>query len=563
MTIHRKADLEPFTIEKTVNSEEVRLGDHWEHHSKPEDGTHRTLSSRHIQLIGIGGSIGTALFVQIGAALTHGGPGSLFIAFTFWSTVVLAINNSLAEMVTWMPISSPFIRYADHFVDSALGFIAAINFFVNMGITVAFEITAFNLTLHFWTDRIPIVAVIFFVLLCYLLLNIFAVKLYGEAEFWLALGKVILAVGLIFFTFVVMVGGNPLHDAFGFRNWDPSRVQGAPFAEYIKKGPQGRFIGFLNCLVQAAFTLVGPEFISMTAGEAANPRTVLPRTFKHTYGRLLIFVVIGSLCVGILIPYNDPNLLSAATNPQPGAGSSPYVIAMHNLRITVLPHIVNASVLLSIFSAGNSFMYSASRVLLGMALEGKLGALSERFSRCTSHGAPIWCVAATSLFGLLALLGVSHTSAVVLQWFADLITVSYTLNYFCIAISYLRFYYALKAQNISRNTLPYKGPWQPFCGFYALTFCSIMLVIQAYSVFMTGKWDVPTVIFVYALIVGLPLLFIGWKFWKSSELRRLEDISFFAQERAKVDEYEESSVLNAIGRRKGWMLKVVDWVLGT
>ncbi|EEB86592.1 hypothetical protein MPER_16397, partial [Moniliophthora perniciosa FA553] len=76
----------------------------------PLDATHRTLSGRHIQLIGIGGSIGTAIFVQIGAALTHGGPGSLFVAFAFWSTVVLALNNSLSEMVTWMPISSPFVR---------------------------------------------------------------------------------------------------------------------------------------------------------------------------------------------------------------------------------------------------------------------------------------------------------------------------------------------------------------------------------------------------------------------------------------------------------------------
>ncbi|KAF9258326.1 general amino acid permease AGP2 [Marasmius fiardii PR-910] len=544
---------------KIVESkEDVRI----EHHNKPEDETHRTLSSRHIQLIGIGGSIGTAIFVQIGASLTHGGPGSLFIAFTFWSTVVLAINNCLAEMVTWMPISSPFIRYADHFVDSALGFIAAVNFFINMAINVPFEITAFNLTLHFWTDKIPIEAVIFFVLLCYILLNTFAVKLYGEAEFWLALGKVILAFGLILFTFIVMVGGNPLHDAFGFRNWDPSKVQGAPFAEYIKTGSQGRFLGFLNCSVQAAFTVVGPEFISMTAGEAAHPRTVLPRTFKHTYARLFIFFVIGSASVGILVPYNAPDLLSAATNPKPGAGSSPYVIAMRSLGIGVLPHIVNALILLSIFSCGNNFVYSASRVLFGMALEGKLGGrVSRRFCRCTSRGSPIWCVGVTSLVGLLALLGVQNSSAVVLQWFADLITVSYTFNFFCIAISYLRFYHALKVQSISRDTLPYKGPWQPFCGIYALALCSAMLVIQAYSVFMTGKWDVPTVIFVYALIVGLPVLFVGWKLRMGSKIRRLDEISFFAQERGKVDEYEMNSIVE---RKEGrWFHKVLEFMMGT
>ncbi|ESK87643.1 general amino acid permease [Moniliophthora roreri MCA 2997] len=485
----------------------------------PLDATHRTLSSRHIQLIGIGGSIGTAIFVQIGAALTHGGPGSLFVAFAFWSTVVLALNNSLSEMVTWMPISSPFIRFAEHFVDPALGFIAAVNFFVNMAINVPFEITAFNLTLHFWTDRIPIVAVIFFVLLCYILLNIFAVKLYGEAEFWLALGKVLLALGLIFFTFIVMVGGNPLHDAFGFRNWNPSHVPGSPFAEYVKTGSTGRFMGFLTCLVQAAFTIEGPEFISMTAGEAANPRLILPKTFRRTYARLLTFFVLGSLCVGILVPYNDPNLLSATANPQPGAGSSPYVIAMRNLRIGVLPHIVNALVMLSIFSAGNNFLYCASRILYGMALENQLGTrLSAKLRWCTRAGAPIWCVLASGIWGLLALLGVSNTSAVVLQWFADLITVSYVFNYFCIALSYLRFFYALKAQNISRDSLPHKGPWQPLCGYYALTLCSAMIIIQAYSVFMSDQWDIPTVIFVYALILALPLLFVLWKTTKRTKV---------------------------------------------
>ncbi|KAF9258318.1 hypothetical protein L218DRAFT_1065464, partial [Marasmius fiardii PR-910] len=468
----------------------------------------------HTLLTGKTGSIGTVIFVQVGSALTHGGPGSLFIAFAFWSTVVLALNNCLAEMVTWMPISSPFIRYADHFVDSALGFTAAVNYFVSLGLAVPFEITAFNLTLHFWTDRIPVVAVIFFILLCYIILNIFAVKFYGEAEFWLSIGKVILAVGLTLFTFIVMVGANPLRDPFGFRNWDRD-----PFAEYIKTGPQGRFLGFLSCLIQAAFTITGPELIAMTAGEAARPRTVLPRTFKHTNARLLIFYVMGSLCIGILVPYNNPNLLAAATNPKSGTGSSPYVIAMHNLRIGVLPHIVNASILMSILSAGNSIVYSASRVLLGMALEGKLGArVSKRFCKCTSQGAPIWCVVTTSSFGLLAFLAVSNTSAVVLQWLARLITLTITINFLCMSISYLRFYYALKVQNIPRDSLPYKGPWQPFCGFYALILCSVMLVIQAYSVFMTGEWNLIDVIFVYAPIVGLPLLFVGWKIRKHSKV---------------------------------------------
>lgn len=168
------------------------------------DQTHRKLKSRHIQLIGIGGTIGTALFVQIGESLTKGGPASLFLAFTIWSTFILAVSNCLSEMVTWIPISSPFVRFADRFVDPALGFTAAFNFFVFEAALVPFEIVAFNVVLQFWTDKIPVAVVIAFVIVCYAFLNVFAVKWYGESEFWLAFGKVLLALGLIAFTFITM-----------------------------------------------------------------------------------------------------------------------------------------------------------------------------------------------------------------------------------------------------------------------------------------------------------------------------------------------------------------------
>ncbi|KAJ7430487.1 amino acid permease/ SLC12A domain-containing protein [Mycena galericulata] len=126
-----------------------------------------------------GGTIGTVLFVQIGAVLPVGGPGSLFIAFILWSTVVLAINNCLSEMVTWIPISSPYVRFADRFVDEALGVCSGVNLFLGIGTGVPYEIVAFNLMLNFWTDKIPVVAVIIFMISSYALLNLFAVRFYG------------------------------------------------------------------------------------------------------------------------------------------------------------------------------------------------------------------------------------------------------------------------------------------------------------------------------------------------------------------------------------------------
>lgn len=498
---------------------------------------HRNLKNRHIQLIGIGGTIGTALFVQIGTPLTKGGPASLFLAFALWSTFIMAINNCLSEMVSWIPISSPFIRYADHFVDPALGFAAGVNFFVFEVALVPFEITAFNSVLKFWTDEIPLAAVVCFVIATYALLNMFAVKYYGESEFWLAIGKVILAVGLICFTFISMVGGNPRRDAYGFRYWKSSNVAGAPFAAYVEEGNLGRFLGFLACLISASFTMSGPDYVAMTAGEAKMPRTVLPLAFKSVFYRLTTFFVLGSLCIGIIVPYNDPDLVRAISDARPGAGASPYTIAMNRLGVQILPHIINAFILSAVYSAGNSFVYCASRTLFGLALEGKM----PRFlTYCTARGVPIYCVGLTLAISLLAFLQVSHNASVVLTWFVNLVTASQLLNYTTIAFTYIRFYTALKKQGILRDTLPHKSFWQPFSAYYAFTGTLIMAFVGGYTVFLPGNWDIPSFLFSYTMIGVCPVLFISWKIVHKTKWRNLEEVDFFEKERREVDQYEHA-----------------------
>ncbi len=151
----------------------------------------------------------------------------------------------------------------------------------------------------------------------------------------------------------------------------------------------------------------------MTAGEAEIPRTTLPRTFKGVYMRLTTFFILGALSVGILLPYSDPNLQLALSDPKPGAGSSPYVIAMQNMNIPILPHIVNALIMLSIFSAGNSYFFCSSRTLYGMALQRRLPSF---LTKCTRNGVPIYCVRVTMLVSLLAFLQVSNGTAKVLEW---------------------------------------------------------------------------------------------------------------------------------------------------
>ena len=239
-------------------------------------------------------------------------------------------------------------------------------------------------------------------------------KWYGESEFWLALGKIILIVGMIAYTFVSMLGGNPQHDRFGFRYWrDPGS-----FAPLYKDGALGRWLGFLQCFILASFTVAGPDYVSMAAGEAENPRVVMPSAYNKAFARLIAFFVLGSLAVGINVPYNDAELTAAFSNDAPGAAASPYVVGMDRLGITVLPDIVNALVLTASFSAGNSYVYCASRSLFGLALEGKAPRV---FARCTRNGVPVYCVLFVLLLSLISFLQVSNGSAQVLQWFVNLV----------------------------------------------------------------------------------------------------------------------------------------------
>ena len=123
------------------------------------DGLQRRLANRQIQLIAIGGSIGTALFVSIGTGLYKGGPGSLFLAYLIYSCMLGLVNNCMAEMATLHPVSGGFIRMAGKWVDDALGFTAGWNFFLYEALLIPFEITALNLVLSFWRDDIPAAAV--------------------------------------------------------------------------------------------------------------------------------------------------------------------------------------------------------------------------------------------------------------------------------------------------------------------------------------------------------------------------------------------------------------------
>jgi yeast amino acid transporter len=154
----------------------------------------------------------------------------------------------------------------------------------------------------------------------------------------------------------------------------------------------------------------------MVAAEAKRPRVYVKKAFKTIYWRFGLFFILGSLCVGIVVAYNDPTLVAIVNGTQSGGGTaaaSPYVIAMTNLHVDVLPHITNALLVTSIFSAGNTYTYCATRSLYGLALEGR----APKFLRkCTRNGVPIFSFCVVMVFPFLSFLQVSNGSSKVLTW---------------------------------------------------------------------------------------------------------------------------------------------------
>ncbi|GAP93117.1 putative amino acid transporter [Rosellinia necatrix] len=503
------------------------------------NGLHRGLTNRKLQLVAIGSSIGTALFLAIGGTLNKSGPGNLFIGFILYNIVLCLANNCMAEMTVYMPVGGSFVRLAGHWVDDALGFCAGWNFFLYQALTIPFEITALSLILSFYSENIPAAAITAAAIVGYVLLNIFAVRIYGEAEFWLASGKVLLLTILLLFTFVTAVGGNPAHDAYGFRYWyDPGA-----FPEYRSTGALGGFEAFIAALFFAAFTCVGPEYVGMAAAESQHPRTYVKTSFKIVYLRVLIFFCGGALAVGVLVPWNDPVLEAVYRQGthSANAAASPYIIAMKNLNIPVLPYIITALLTTTIFSAGNNATFCASRTLYGLALEGRAPAILKK---CTKSGIPIYAFGVTTLFALLGFLQLSNSSATVLSWLINLTTGAIIIDYIIVAITYICFYKACRVQNFDRSKLPYQGWFQPYGAWIVLIFEFLIMFFSGYATL--EPFVVSGFITTYFLPVLVPLLYVGWKVMHKTKWLKPEEVDLI-WEAPLITAYEDSAEEPPVG----------------
>lgn len=374
------------------------------------------------------------------------------------------------------------------------------------------QLTAAALVISYWVDRDEInpgawITIFLVTIIC---INYFGVRFFGEFEFWLSSFKVIVIIGLILLSFILMLGGGPKGDRKGFRYWEDPGA----FNTFIDDGSAGKFYAFWATMVDATFAYLGTELVGVTVGEAQNPRRAIPRAVKLTFFRIVLFYVISVLLVGTLVPYDSKLLAFATTGSSSTASASPFVVAIKLASIPVLPDILNACILMFVFSAANSDLYIATRTAYGLAREGKAPRI---LARTDSRGVPIYALCLASLFALLAYMNVSSSSEKVFGYFVNLVTIFGLLTWISILVAHIYFVRARRAQNVDERSLAFKAPLGIYGSYGACAFCILISLTKSYYVFTYspewGHFDYKNFITAYLGIPVYLILIFGYKFW--------------------------------------------------
>lgn len=501
----------------------------------------RGLKSRHIQFIALGGTIGTGLFLGIGSAFATAGPLSVLLGYSFTGLAVYGMMACLGEMATWLPLPGAIPQYCARYVDPAMGFAVGWNNWYQSSITLCAEISAASIVIGYWNDTINASAWITIIIVLVICLNIFAVAIYGEAEFIFASIKIITIVGLLLLALIIDLGGAPTHDRLGFRYWNnPGAMK-----EYIGSGNTGRFLGLWSTLVNAAFSYGGVEMVAVAAGEAEDPRRNIPKAVRRVFWRILFFYVLGSLAIGVLVPSDDERLSADGTR------ASPWVIAMDRATIPVLPSIINAVILTSASSSANAFLYTGARYLFGVAQNKQA---PKFLLKCSKGGVPYYCVGITASLSLLTYMSVSTGANEVFLWFQNLVTIAQLFTWCSICIAYIRFHAALKAQGVDRSTLVFRSPFQPYLAYGTFIYFALIILFNGWVVFTNGNWVVNDFLISY---IGVPiyfLLYAVWRFGKRTHFVKASEADIWSGKAALDAEHWPER------RARNWVERVWFWV---
>ncbi|CAK7896859.1 amino-acid permease GAP3 [[Candida] anglica] len=513
----------------------------------------RKLNSRHVSLMIIGQSIGTGLFIGLANPMKTSGSLSLFIGFLFWACLVIwPLMQCVAEMCSYLPIKGTFLHYAARWIDPAMGFAISMIYLYTSLMFICVEVVAFTSVISYWTDINPGVFIAIGIVTI-LLFNVFGVNWYGEIEFFSSILKVILVVGLMLFGLIAMCGGNPKKDAFGFQHWS----EGGLFKAYLVPGSTGKFLGWWNVLIYAAFSCGGPDLLAMVAGEVAQPRKAIPLAGRRAYIRIYLFYFGGIFFMNTLCASNDPTLLAAGKAGATGAAASPWVIGVKNVGVHGLDSLINAVIMTAAWSCGNGFMYGATRTLYSAALAGYV---PRFFAKCLSNGAPIYSVLFCMLISCLSFLSIKNSTSTVFLWFINLATTGILCTYLVIWWCYFKWRRALVAQGISyEKDTYYHPPWfvQPYMSYFGCFINILVLFFNGFWIFFPGQFSVANLFTSYFAPVFAVAAFVFWKFLKGTHFRTDLEADITSG-KAEIDEEEEieAQILSENPRKEGILWKI-------
>ncbi|MFF2588239.1 amino acid permease [Peribacillus butanolivorans] len=466
----------------------------------------RSLKARHLMMISLGGTIGTGLFLASGGAIHTAGPGGALAAYAAIGFMVYYLMTSLAEMAAFMPVAGSFRVYASKFVDPSFGFAIGWNYWYNWAITIAAELAAVVLIMKFWFPDSSSIIWSAVALIIMFLFNYMSVKGFGEAEFWFALIKIVTVIIFLITGFLMIFGILGGNDPIGFSNFT------------MGEGPfNGGFFTILGVFMAAGFSFQGTELLGVTAGESENPEKNIPKAIKSVFWRILLFYILAIFVIGMIIPFTDARLLSE------DVAVSPFTLVFERAGLAFAASVMNAVILSSVLSAGNSGMYASTRMLWDLARDGKapkfLGKLDKR-------GVPVNALIATSLVGCLAFLASFFGDGVVYIWLLNASGMAGFVTWVGIAIAHYRFRKAYVAQGLDLNALPYLAKGFPTGPIFALVLCIFIIIGQGYQAFSSSGIDWNSMFVSYIGLIFFFVLWFGYKIKYKTKIVPLDECDF-------------------------------------
>ncbi|WP_350316731.1 amino acid permease [Pectobacterium aroidearum] len=411
----------------------------------------RGLKNRHIQLIALGGAIGTGLFLGISQTIQMAGP-SVLLGYAIAGMIAFLIMRQLGEMVVEEPVAGSFSHFAYKYWGDFAGFLAGWNYWAMFILVGMAELTAVGIYIQYWWPETPtwLSAAIFFVLIN--LINLVNVRMFGETEFWFAIIKVLAIVGMIVFGSWLLLSGNGGETATVRNLW----IHGG----FMPNGASG----LIMAMAVIMFSFGGLELVGITAAEAADPKRSIPQATNQVVYRILIFYI-GALSI-LLSLYPWGNVVD---------GGSPFVLIFHALNSNIVANVLNIVVLTAALSVYNSGVYCNSRMLYGLA---KQGNAPKSLAKVNARGVPVRSIALSALATSFGVAINYLMPGKAFELLMALVVSTLVINWIMICFAHLRFRQAM----IEKGIVPaFKAFWYPWGNYVCLAFLAGILVIMLLS----------------------------------------------------------------------------------